>query len=104
MTVAVNAGDGGGDGDGDGGGDGGGGGETNDSTVNTVYSDVNVSVSQDNGNGNLNFYGANGSSSHLMATLSTSQYTGAAGGSVLGVVLYVSSLGCSTTPAPMAPC
>ncbi len=88
--------------DGAGGDDGSGGGEDGGSaSSSTVYSDVNVSVSQDSSNGTLYFFGENGGSNHLLAALSSADYAGAAAGEVLvttndadlGVVLYVASLG-----------
>ncbi len=67
----------------------------------TVYSDGNVSVSQDGDSGTLYFYGENGATDHLIASVSQSEYSGAGAGQVLvtsidfelGVLLYVQSLG-----------
>ena len=70
-------------------------------TTTTVYSDANISVSQESGSDALYFYGENGDSDHLIASLSESEYSGAGAGQVLvsavdeglGVLLYVTALG-----------
>ncbi len=67
----------------------------------TVFSDANVSVSRDSESGALYFYGENGASDHLIASVSASEYSGAGAGQVLvtvvdtqlGVLLYVEALG-----------
>ncbi len=76
-------------------------GDDTGSTVTTVYSDSNVSVNQDGDSGTLYFFGENGDSDHLIASVSQSDYANAGAGQVLvtvvdddlGVLLYVEALG-----------
>lgn len=77
-----------------------GGDDTGGPATSTIFSDSNMIVNQNRDNGAIYFFGVNGSSNHLIASLSEGDYSGATAGQVLitaandGLgVLYISSLG-----------